>query len=59
MARGPGPQPRSPVDRRATLVEYGLIAAPVVLAVFAGPRLSIDATTGMWDHVAPEMIAGR
>ncbi len=45
-------------DRRgASAVEYGLIIALVVIAMFAGLRNTANATTGVWNYVAREVIA--
>jgi pilus assembly protein Flp/PilA len=41
-----------PRDRRAaTAIEYGLIAALIVIAMIASFRLVADVTIGMWGNV--------
>jgi pilus assembly protein Flp/PilA len=45
-------------DRRgASAVEYGLIAALIVIAMFAGLRNTANATITVWNYVAREVIA--
>lgn len=45
-------------DRRgASAVEYGLIAALIVIAMFTGLRGVADATITVWNYVSREVIA--
>ena len=45
-------------DRRgATAVEYALICALMVLVMLVALRNVADATIGMWNYVAAEVIA--
>ena len=45
-------------DRRGTsAVEYGLIAALIVIAMFAGLRNVANATITLWNYVALEVIS--
>ncbi len=41
--------------RAATLVEYGLIVALVVIVTVVGIVALADATTGMWNNVADKV----
>jgi pilus assembly protein Flp/PilA len=42
-------------DRGASMVEYALIAALIVLAMVAGLSQVATATTTMWDNVADQI----
>ena len=47
-------------DRRgATAVEYGLILAGIVLAVFGAIQSLGGATSGMWNNVSTKVINAR
>ena len=39
-------------EKGASAVEYGLIAALIVLAMMAGLTMFADTTIGMWDNVS-------
>lgn len=39
-------------ERAASAVEYGLIAALIVMAMIAGLHQVANTTTGMWNNVA-------
>lgn len=41
--------------RAATAVEYGLIAALIVLAMLASLNTFANTTTGMWNNVSNEV----
>ena len=44
-------------DRRgATVVEYGLIIAGIVLAIFGAIQSVGGATSGMWNNVSTKVI---
>lgn len=43
--------------RGATAVEYGMIVALVVLAMFVGLRGLADMTIGLWTYVTAEVLA--
>jgi pilus assembly protein Flp/PilA len=43
--------------RGAAAVEYGLIAALIVIAMFAGLRNTGNAMITLWNYVAREVIA--
>lgn len=45
-------------DRRgATAVEYGLIVALIVIAMFVGLRNLADVTIALWTYVTREVLA--
>jgi pilus assembly protein Flp/PilA len=44
-------------NRGAAAVEYGLIAALIVIAMFAGLRNTANVTISLWNYVAREVIA--
>ena len=45
-------------DRRgATVVEYGLIIAGIVLAIFGALQSVGGATGNMWNHISTEVLA--
>ncbi|HEX8383022.1 MAG TPA: Flp family type IVb pilin [Sphingomonas sp.] len=43
--------------RGATAVEYGMIAALVVVAMFVGLSGLADTINALWNHVAREVLA--
>ena len=45
--------------RGATAIEYGLIIALVVIAMFAGLTALADTTTGMWGNVNSKVANAR
>jgi pilus assembly protein Flp/PilA len=45
--------------RAATAIEYGLILALVVIAMFVGLIALADSTTGLWNNVATEVTKAR
>lgn len=44
-------------DTGATAVEYGLIVALIVIAMFAALSNLADVTIGMWNDVAENVLA--
>jgi pilus assembly protein Flp/PilA len=46
-------------ERGATAVEYGLIAALIVIAMIASFREVADVTTGMWKNISDKVITAR
>ncbi len=45
-------------NRGATAIEYGLIAALVVLGAFAGLKNFADVSVGMWNNVSATVSKG-
>ena len=45
--------------RAATAIEYGLIAALIVLAMLVALMTLADTTTGMWNNVSDEVRKER
>ena len=45
--------------RAATAIEYGLIVALVVVAMFAGLTALAGSTTGMWNNVSSKVTKVR
>ena len=45
--------------RGATALEYGLILALVVLAMFGALQLLPGATIGMWGNVSTKVVSAR
>ena len=46
-------------QRAATAVEYGLIIAMIVLAMFAGLQAVGSTTAGMWNNVSTKVLNAR